>query len=233
MSNLSFVSRSASRNPRAPGLLIALTALLLTGCASKSVTTASIPDDYRTRHPITVSEQERAVDLPVATGDRQLTVSMREIVRGIAQDYRSSSSGAVRIMAPMGSPNSAAASLLSKEVASLLVAEGVPSHRIISSPYQAAPEGDAAPIRVAFLAISASTGQCGNWPTDLVTNTHENENWENFGCSSQANLAAQIANPADLLAPRGMSPIDADRRSTALEQYRELGSSGAAGDLSQ
>lgn len=230
MLNTSLVSKGAAFRKSAPAILIAATALLMTGCAARTTTTGSIPDDYRTRHPITVSEQERAVDIPVATGDRQLTVSMREIIRGIAQDYKANSSGAVRIMSPMGSPNSAAASMLATEVRSVLAKEGVPDHRIIASPYQAAPEGDAAPIRVSFLAITAATGPCGNWPEDLVINTHENENWQNFGCSNQANLAAQIANPADLLAPRGMSPIDADRRSAAIEQYRSDGAEGPAGE---
>lgn len=226
MLNKFFVSRTTGPSLGGQAVLITLAGLLLTGCAARTTTTASIPDDYRTRHPITVAEQERAVDLPVATGDRKLTVSMREIVRGIAQDYRASSSGAVRVMTPSGSPNAGAASILSREVAALLVAEGVPGHRIISTPYEASAEGDAAPIRVSFMAITASAGPCGTWPDDLVMDTSENENWHNFGCAYQANLAAQIANPADLLAPRGMSPIDADRRGTALDQYRRLGAEG-------
>ncbi|MBU2487688.1 MAG: pilus assembly protein CpaD, partial [Alphaproteobacteria bacterium] len=34
---------------------------------------------------------------------------------------------------------------------------------------------------------------------------------------------AQIANPGDLIAPRGMTPIDAERRSTVIEAYRTNG----------
>ncbi len=33
-------------------------------------------------------------------------------------------------------------------------------------------------------------------PTDMFGRTlRDNENWENFGCASQQNLAAQISNP--------------------------------------
>lgn len=205
-------------------LLIAAT--LLSGCAGwggQSVVVGAVPDDYRTNHPIIVAEKERTVDIPVATGDRRLTVSMREIVRGAANDYKSSASGAIRIMVPSGSANAGAASVISAEVARLLEKQGVPRGRILSSPYHVTSAEDAAPIRIAFLAITASTGKCGRWPDDLVGDTSENKHWANFGCASQSNLAAQIANPGDLIAPRGMSAIDAERRSVVIESYRENG----------
>jgi pilus assembly protein CpaD len=73
------------------------------------------------------------------------------------------------------------------------------------------------------MAMTASTGECGRWPDDLLANTSENKHYANFGCASQNNLAAQISNPGDLIAPRGMTPIDAERRSTVIEAYRTNG----------
>ena len=205
-------------------LLVAVS--LLSGCAGlpgRSVTVGAVPDDYRTNHPIIVAEEERTVDLPVATGDRKLTISMRETVRGAANDYRSSASGIIRIMIPVGSANAGAASLLSSQVDDVLRKQGVPGDRILSSPYHVASPDDAAPIRIAFMAISASTNECGRWPEDMLANTHDNKHYANFGCASQSNLAAQIANPGDLIAPRGMTPIDADRRSNVINTYRTSG----------
>lgn len=205
-------------------LLLAVS--LLSGCAGwrgQSVVVGSIPDDYRTNHPIIVAERERTVDLPVASGDRKMTVSSREIVRGAAMNYNSSASGAIRIMVPSGSANAGAASIVAREVAELLRKEGVPGDRILTSPYHVVSAEDAAPIRIAFMAITAATGECGRWSEDLISDTSENRNWANFGCASQNNLAAQIANPGDLIAPRGMSAIDAERRSTVIESYRTNG----------
>ena len=205
-------------------LLLAVS--LLSGCAGwggRSVVVGAVPDDYRTNHPIIVAEQERTVDLPVASGDRELTISMREVARGAAQNYRSSASGAVRIMVPVGSGNAGAASVLAPQVADILRKEGVPGDRIISSPYHVSSPEDAAPIRIAFMAMTASTGECGRWPDDLLANTSENKHYANFGCASQNNLAAQISNPGDLIAPRGMTPIDAERRSAVIEAYRTNG----------
>ena len=92
--------------------------------------------------------------------------------------------------------------------------------RLSEASYQANGDGDAAPIRLSYTAITAKTAPCGNWPKDLVANTIENKNYENFGCASQANLAAQIANPMDLLGPRAMSPIDAVQRGEVIKDYR-------------
>ena len=68
------------------------------------------------------------------------------------------------------------------------------------------------------------TTPCGRWPTDLARDDN-NGNYENFGCASQNNLAAQVANPSDLLAPRGMTPIDSERRTAVYQSYVTSGSS--------
>ncbi|MNT91092.1 Pilus biogenesis CpaD protein [compost metagenome] len=70
--------------------------------------------------------------------------------------------------------------------------------------------------------MSAVTEPCGNWPADLVNSaTIENRNWQNFGCASQNNLAAQLENPMDLVAPRKMAPIDATQRANVIAVYRD------------
>jgi pilus assembly protein CpaD len=211
-------------------VLVGLTAVLASGCAQRHhIQVGSIPDDYRTRHPIVIAEREHAFDLPIASGDTKLTISQRESVRGIVDAYHRSATGAIRIMVPSGSPNSGAASILSQEVAGLMRKEGIPGTRIITTPYHASEPGAAAPIRVTFLATTAATEPCGTWPEDVLARSDENKNYHNFGCATQSNLAAQIANPADLILPRGMTPIDAARRTNAIEAYREGGSSGDDG----
>ena len=49
----------------------------------------------------------------------------------------------------------------------------------------------------------------------------ENRNYQNFGCATQSNLAAIVANPSDLLGPRGESEIDATRRDQVITDWRE------------
>ncbi|CAN7303226.1 CpaD family pilus assembly protein [Rhizobium sp. LjRoot98] len=209
-------------------LLVAGTSLA--GCANRdNMSTGALPDDYRTRHPIVIAEAEHAIDVPVGSSDRRLTAGARDVIRGFAQSYTNSSTGTVQILVPRGSANAEAASSLRKDIRGALVGAGVPANRLVEVTYQAEPYGDAAPVRLSYTAITAKTAPCGNWPKDLVVNTIENKNYENFGCASQANLAAQISNPLDLLGPRAMSPIDAVQRGQVIKDYRGIDSGDDGG----
>lgn len=200
--------------------VVALTAGLLQGCARDPLATNAIPDDYRTRHPITLSEAEHSLDIPVSAGDSRLTTAMADNIRGFAQNYASMSTGVINIQMPSGSANSASAARMAKQIRTTLSGAGVAPGKIMETRYAASPNGDSAPIRLSYVAITAMTGQCGQWPEDLSDNTFANKNWYNFGCASQSNLAAQVANPMDLVGPRGMSPIDAERRAVVIDTYR-------------
>ncbi|WP_411034761.1 CpaD family pilus assembly protein [Shinella sp. BYT-45] len=201
-----------------------LSAAMLSGCGNRvRSVTGSIPDDYRTRHPIILTETAQTMDIPIATGDRELTIAVRDNIRGFAADHAAKSRGAVQVMLPLGSVNAATAQRLGKEIRATLIAAGVRRDQVIMTRYDAAGYGASAPIRLAFFAITANAGPCGEWPEDLVVNTMENRNYHNFGCASQANLAAQVANPMDLVQPRGMTPIDAEQRNLVIQDYRDVG----------
>ncbi len=213
-------SAVSARHLRRAAILV-VAAGLLAGCGTKdNLATGSIPDDYRTRHPIVLAEGERAIDIPVASGDRRLTQGTRDVISGFAAEYRNSSTGVFQIMLPRGSANSHAAQAVRKEIRGVLVAAGVPAKRLIEAGYEAGQTGDAAPIRLSYVAIMAQTGPCGEWPEDVALNTMQNRNYYNFGCASQSNLAAQISNPTDLLGPRQMSPIDAEQRGQVIKDWR-------------
>jgi len=204
----------------APALI--LTAAAISGCADSRdrMTTSAINDDYRQRHPIVLTEKEHSLDIPVAASDRRLTTAMRDTIRGFIQDYRAHASGTVEILAARGSMNASAVSTLRQQIRRELVANGIPSARIVDSYYAAGGPGDAAPIRLRFTATTAATNTCGQWPDDLTDNAFDNQNYYNFGCATQHNLAAQVANPTDLIAPRAMTPIDTDQRSKVIGDYR-------------
>ena len=117
----------------------------------------------------------------------------------------------LNIVAPSGSANDVAAADAAHDFAHIARKNGVPESRIMIASYQASPEEVNAPVRVSFSAMRAQTDKCGRWPEDILQ-TSENKHYANFGCSYQNNVAAQIANPADLLGPRKQTPIDAANR---------------------
>ncbi len=76
-----------------------------------------------------------------------------------------------------------------------------------------------APVLIGFETLQAAVPQCGtHW--DNLSRTGSNANSSNFGCAVTANLAAQIANPRDIVQPRAITPTDASRRSVVFDNYR-------------
>lgn len=207
--------------PGFKAVLAAASVALVAGCAGPrdSITVGSIPDDYRTNHPIMVSEKDQVLDLPVGTGNFRMTEVHRVAVDGYIAHYDRAAAATVSIMVPAGAVNSAAANAVARDVAQHLYRKGVPSGRIVTVPYSAG-TGEPAPIRLIYGRLKAHTGPCGRWPGDILDTT-ENKHYANFGCASQNNLAAQIANPADLLGPRAPGEIDTENRTDAIQQYRE------------
>ena len=74
-------------------------------------------------------------------------------------------------------------------------------------------------IRVTYIRYVAEVPPCGDWSTNLAI-TASNTRPPNFGCATQHNIAAMVADPRDLVAPDTSGQADAQRRLTVLEKYR-------------
>nr|WP_237684053.1 CpaD family pilus assembly protein [Pseudaminobacter soli] len=215
-----FAIRTASRPVLS--MVVALATGLLSGCVTPpdSVIVGSVPDDYRTRHPIVIAEKEQVIDLPVGASDRGMTRMQRTALGGFLSDYDRSAAPVLAILVPVGSRNELAASHAARDFAHFAKKHGVPASRVLISSYQAGSIEVSAPVRVMYSAMKAQTDRCGRWPADIAETT-DNKQYFNFGCSYQNNLAAQVADPADLLGPRKMTPPDAERRGIVIDDYRE------------
>ncbi|TIL42880.1 CpaD family pilus assembly protein [Mesorhizobium sp.] len=205
-----------------PVLAVAVAALLA-GCANRdSITVGAVPDDYRTNHPIVIAEKNQKIDLPVGAGDGGMTGSQRDTLLGFLDGYDKSAAPTLTISIPSGSANEIAATAAGRDFARLAIASGISRNRIVITTYQSVSAEASAPIRVAYVSVKAQTDRCGRWPEDLMQ-TSENKHYADFGCSYQNNLAAQIANPTDLLGPRKQSDIDAENRGAVVDVYRQRG----------
>ncbi|RWB59815.1 CpaD family pilus assembly protein [Mesorhizobium sp.] len=216
--------RERIRRSVVPALAIALAASLA-GCANwhrDSVTVGAIPDDYRTNHPIVIAEKNQKIDLPVGAGDRGMTGAQRDTLLGFLGGYDRSAAPSLTIAIPRGAANEVAALVAGRDFARVAAAAGVRRDRIVMTSYQSAVPEASAPVRVAFVAVRAQTDKCGRWPDDLLQ-TSENRHYADFGCSYQNNLAAQMANPNDLLGPRKQTDIDAENRGAVIDLYRARG----------
>jgi len=207
-------------------LSVVFTGILLTGCASfqkDHFTVGSTPKDYRTQHPIVVSESEVLEDLVVSRSMNKMSFRHENTATSFYGRFRKSGARTLRVILPAGSHNEAAARRVSHDVIAHMKKLGLKANQVSVSRYHAANHGDAATVRLSYSAITADiASECGKWQEDL-RHTPENQNYGNFGCATQNNLAKMIANPADLLGPRGESEIDAGRRDNVINDWRSDG----------
>ena len=93
----------------AGALLVASVAL--GGCKHNEpvVTTASIPDDYRLRHPIAITEADRAVEIFVGNSRGGLSASQRSDVLALGSTWVREGTGAIIADVPVNTPNARAA----------------------------------------------------------------------------------------------------------------------------
>ena len=205
--------------------LVAASTLVLAGCMTtkhEPAVTGSIPQDgYRTRHPIVLTERAETLDVAVGGQTVRMTATSQATLRAFAAQAMARGASGLTILVPSGSSNEAAAYQISRQVAAALKSGGVPAHGISFQSYKV-DAGDAdAPIRVAYPRVVATlTHACGQWPDQMIGQTDNTDYW-NFGCATQANIAAMVANPEDLVTPQGLDPLDATRHTMIIDKYRQ------------
>lgn len=205
------------------GLSVALGACTHT---EEVVTTASIPDDYRLRHPIAIQEANRSIVIFVGHARGGLSAEQRADVIGLAQIWLHEGTGAIVADVPVGTSNARAAAESFREAQALLEAAGVPPQGITVHRYHPDNPRLLATVRLTYPRITAVAGPCGLWPEDLGPSIKdkgyiENKPYYNFGCAYQRNMAAMVENPSDLLQPRPETPAYTPRRTEGFEKYRK------------
>jgi pilus assembly protein CpaD len=200
--------------------------ILVCGCQTNQQQIAGVPNvpfDYRQRHPITITEAERTLQIFIGANRASLTPAQRAEVLAFAQTWKTEATGGVLLDLPAGTVNEQASVGAMHEIQSILAASGVPPNSIMVRTYQAGPRSFAT-VRITYPKVTAQAGPCGLWPKNIGPSENaeyfENKQYWNFGCSAQHNLAAMIDNPADLVQPRAEGPVYPMRRTTIMEAYR-------------
>jgi pilus assembly protein CpaD len=203
-------------------LSIAAVAAALAGCVTEKE--AYTPTDYRSRHAIAIKESNRTVDVFVGSSRGPLTPTQRAEVAGFAHVWKREATGGIVVDAPAGTPNEGAAAQSIREIRSIFTAVGVPPHVVSVRPYRPVDPVSLATIKLNYSKMSAEVGPCGLWPHDLGPSLdrtyNENRPYWNHGCANQRNLAAMVAEPADLVQPRTETAVYTPRRTTVVEKYR-------------
>jgi len=194
---------------------------LLSGCAGGPAEgTGPIPLTPVSRFSMQV---EPGVDrIALAVHEQGLSANQQNALLDIVDRFASQQAGVIRVEAPSG--QDVVANDLAWRVKDVLQQIGVPSHQVEVVAYDA--PDPRAPVLVGFETIRPRIPQCGRQWGNLAR-TGSNQSSANFGCAVNANLAAQIADPRDIVTPRTMSPADAGRRGVVFDNYRKGDQTGA------
>jgi pilus assembly protein CpaD len=200
---------------------IAVLAAFAAGCSTTGTTTADLAlHDYTERHPIMISEEPEVLDIPVGMNGPALSAEIETAIRNYVAGYRQDGTGPISIQVPTAAANEMAAGATGHAVHYALVRAGVPHGHIQVVPYYFGNHAKTATLRLSYLRVKAVAPSCGIWP-ETTSGSNENGQYYNFGCATQQNLAAMVANPADLIAPQPMQPANGARRAKVLSDYAQ------------
>jgi pilus assembly protein CpaD len=196
-----------------------LFAVLAAGsCAAPMNDGSGLFDDPVANHPIQVAPSFHKLALPFSAPDAGLMPDDAAHFEAFVADYMQHGNGAISISAPSGRDASAAIAYFGERLANA----GIPRERIMVGTRDTADRR----VELGYIGYSATTASCGNWDTNAGY-TASNRSMPNFGCAVQQNIAAQVADPRDLITPQPLGPGDAARRAAVYDNYRNGKPTGA------
>jgi pilus assembly protein CpaD len=175
--------------------------------------------------PITPTERFQVqvdpapLELKLGVHETGLSPNQVDALREFAGRWMHTDRAPITIKAPEHGPAQAAVYRTATAARDYLIGQGVDPSAVRIVGYEAA-DDHAAPVVVGFVRYQARGPQCGrSW--DSLSTDYDSNGYPEFGCAVTANLAAQVADPADLLHPRASDPPDAPRRQNVIDKYRQ------------
>ena len=206
-------------------LALAMLAAPLGACTSRLDRVVNqaqtIPDDYRQRHPIVLTNAAQTLDVFPGGPSGHLDQRQMKDIEAFVKDYKSAGQGAMQVLVPRGAGHGGAVSQTTLgAVRQALVHYGMHGY-INAGAYDVTDATLAAPLRLSFTRLTAKLAtNCGDWPADLAsgstTQGWANRPYYNLGCATQQTLAAQVDDPRDLVNPRAEDPSDVQMRTRAI-----------------
>ncbi len=190
-----------------------------------------MPVTYESRHPIQPTTATESTTIRVSVAGSRINGLERQQVEAFGQAFRSDGEGVLAVNIPAGTVNEKQAASTAREVRQILISQGLPAKAIIFRPYQGGPGTTTPPLLLSYRRVRATVSSICSANGDIDID-YRNLHYENFGCSTQNNFAAQLANPDDLVAPRPMNNTSATRRATVLDQFNKSGNKELKGGSS-
>lgn len=194
---------------------LSLAAVLIAGsCAAPMQDADHTMEDGAVNHPIAVEPAYQSMKLYYSPADAGISPADQARFDNFVADYQQHGNGSIAVSAPAGINSQAMIGFFAQRINDM----GVPKNHILVASHDA-PDGDMR-VEINYVSYQAHTDKCGDWSENLAYSA-DNLTPRNFGCAVQHNIAAQVADPRDLLGPRPMDAADANRRVTVIGKYEQ------------
>ncbi len=200
-------------------------ALILGACASyapSNVPKAYLEGTPLDRNAISVAKRTEFLEIKIDPATVKMSATDLKRVESFVTDYRDHGHGQLILSLPEGGVNHQYA----RQARAIAWENGVEYEEIADTNHDAAVDGEASLI-LAFQTYDAIAPACKSLSHYDIGDFSSNNELENFGCAVRTNLAAMIADPADLLGQRALEGGDPVRREVIMERFRQGKSTGA------
>lgn len=198
--------------------VLAVSALALSACGSvpPAVPVEYVNQGLLQRNPIDVVETAETIEIVLDQRASELSLADKRRVRGFVRAFKDHGHGPLVMLLPEGTQNQHFAVGAIAEARAIAFENGVSYEEIDGG----SKFGNFPSIILSFRAYDAVAPDCKGFGEIDVAEIRSNNDLPNLGCTVRKNLAAMIADPADLLGTRQLDPSDVVRRNTVLQAYR-------------
>lgn len=193
--------------------------------ACSSVAPTSVPAAYLQgtaldRNAIGVEKKTEFLEVAIHPEASELSNADRARIANFVAAYRDHGHGPLILSLPASSANPQLAVAAVAEARAIAYENGV-QYEEISGTSHGAGSGVSEPMILAFQSYEAIAPDCQSLAAVDFANIESNNELPTLGCAVRTNLAAMIADPADLLGTRPLDQGDPLRRNVILEKFRQ------------
>lgn len=204
-------------------LTVSAIAIASAGLAACGSIPPAVPVEYidtpvLERFNIDVVERTETLEIALDPASNRLSDQQRNQVSNFVRVFNDVGHGQLSMILPEGTNNPQSAVGAIAEAREIAWANGVNYNEIKggASPYEFQPV-----VTLSFTRFETVTPDCQSLGSIDIAKTRTNADLPNLGCSVRTNIAAMIADPADLLGNRQLDPGDSERRYITFQAYRQ------------
>lgn len=190
----------------------------LSGCLPE---TPSIYEVER-QHPITVKSEVVSLSMPINPWQPKMQPQDLQRLDALLNDFIRRGGGVLEISVVAPGKNSIFALDRANRIRRHIMRRGVQESEIRINSMRGGEKGDGKAIVVSYERFTVDPVVCGNAGIGSTRN-NLNQTHPNLGCSTQANIAAMVSNPSDLVRSRERQAADANVSGKTVSSYRSGG----------